>query len=144
MNKNFGQSGEKPRINYHIIEIIIFGDTVYPVPFKFEDCFSHYVVRTNEIETVWKSLNPLSDGLFKRQVYSWSRNILCDEWIIRFRHGQETVPPASRHDWRLSGWRESRKIHWPYYAKFFPMILSRPPSSIFLVFLWRSSRLAFA
>ena len=27
MNKNFGQSGEKPRINYHIIEIIIFGDT---------------------------------------------------------------------------------------------------------------------
>ena len=28
MNKNFGQSGEKPRINYHIIEIIIFGDTV--------------------------------------------------------------------------------------------------------------------
>ena len=35
MNKNFGQSGEKPRINYHIIEIIIFGDTdkhLFPYP----------------------------------------------------------------------------------------------------------------
>ena len=28
MNKNFGKSGEKPEINYHIVEIIIFGDTV--------------------------------------------------------------------------------------------------------------------
>ena len=28
MNKYFDQLGEKPGINYHIIEIIIFGDTV--------------------------------------------------------------------------------------------------------------------
>jgi hypothetical protein len=28
MNKYFDQLGEKLRINYHIIEIIIFGDTV--------------------------------------------------------------------------------------------------------------------
>lgn len=34
MNKNFGQSGEKPRINYHIIEIIIFGDTVKSATFS--------------------------------------------------------------------------------------------------------------
>ena len=35
MNKYFDQSGEKPGINYHIIEIIIFGDTALRETLKF-------------------------------------------------------------------------------------------------------------
>ncbi len=55
MNKNFGQSGEKPRINYHIIEIIIFGDTAQ------SQLFSNKVMITLKSVSNFYTVFPIQD-----------------------------------------------------------------------------------